>query len=219
MSELVLEVRLAQALDDVFAAFDDPFRLRRWFGAPPGSYRTGGDGTLAPGEPFRVNLVDAQGAPFALVIRILSIVPSQGFEMEMAWEGGGLTQEVTRASITLRPSDGGTQIHIRQGPFSSPERVEEHRAYWENSLGRLARVASGEAVPCFEEFWEESRGFDDPLGFAAYTVLAGMREAGAPPEVIAQVEEALYAHLPRVSEDTAGVLTAVLRARLKEAAS
>jgi hypothetical protein len=54
---------------------------------------------------------------------------------------------------------------------------------------------------------------------AAYTVLAGMREAGAPPEVIAQVEEALYAHLPRVTDDTTAVLAAVLRARLKEMAS
>jgi uncharacterized protein YndB with AHSA1/START domain len=219
MSELMLEVLLAQSLDEVFAAFDDPFRLRRWFGAPPGSYRTGGDGTMVPGETFRTNLVDAQGVPFAQVSRILSVVPGQGFEMEMAWEKGGLGREMTRASITLRASDGGTQIHIRQGPFSSPELVDAHRAYWEHCLARLARVASGEAVPCFEEFWEESLGFDEPLGMAAYTVLAGMREAGAPPEVIAQVEEALYAHLGRVADDTTAVLAAVLRARLKEVAS
>jgi uncharacterized protein YndB with AHSA1/START domain len=219
MSELMLEVQLAQSLDDVFAAFDDPFRLRRWFGAPPGSYRTGGDGSMAPGEPFRVNLVDAEGAPFAQVSRILSVTPGQGFEMEMAWEGGNLGREATRVSITLRASGEGTQVHIRQGPFPSPEVLEAHRAYWEHCLARLARVASGESVPCFEEVWEESLGFDEPLGMAAYTVLAGMREAGAPPEVIAQVEEALYAHLGRVADDTTAVLAAVLRARLKEVAS
>jgi len=219
MSELLLEVRVAQALDNVFAAFDDPFRLRRWFGAPPGSYRTGGDGTMAPDEPFQVNLVDAQGVPFALVCRILSVVPGEGFEMEMAWKGGSLGREATRASITLRAIEGGTQIHIRQGPFSSPELLDANWAYWEHCLARLARVASGEAVPCFEEFWEESLGFDEPLGMAAYTVLAGMREAGAPPEVIAQVEDALYTHLTRVADDTTDVLAAVLRARLKEAAS
>jgi uncharacterized protein YndB with AHSA1/START domain len=219
MSELMLEVQLAQPLDDVFGAFDDPFRLRRWFGAPPGSHRTGGDGTMAPGETFRVNLVDTQGLPYAQACRILSVVPGQGFEMEMAWEGGDLGREPTRASITLRASEGGTQVHIRQGPFSNPDVLDAHRAYWEHCLARLGRIASGEAVPCYEEFWEESLGFDEPLGMAAYTVLAGMREAGAPPEVIAQVEQALYAHLPRVADDTTGVLAAVLRARLKESAS
>jgi len=219
MSELVLEIQLAQSLNDVMAAFDDPFRLRRWFVGPPGSYRTGGDGTLVPGEPFRVELIDAEGQAFAQVSRLLSVVPGEGFEMEMAWQGGGMGRETTRAAITLRASKGGTRIHIRQGPFSSSEAQEAHRAYWEHCLARLARVASGEAVPCFEEFREESVGFDEPLGMAAYTVLAGMREAGAPPEVIAQVEEALYAHLPRVTDDTTAALAAVLRARLKEMAS
>jgi hypothetical protein len=71
-------------------------------------------------------------------------------------------------------------------------------------------------VPCFEEFWEESRGFIEPLGIAAYTVLAGLREAGAASEVISQLEETLYAWLPRVPEETAAVLGAVLRARLKD---
>jgi uncharacterized protein YndB with AHSA1/START domain len=219
MSELVLEVQLAQSLDEVMAAFDDPFRMRRWFVGPPGSYRTGGDGTMALGEPFRINLVDAEGKAFAQVSRILSVVPDQGFEMEMAWQGGGMGRETTRAAITLRAHEGGTRIHIRQGPFSNPSLLDAHRAYWEHCLARLARVASGEAVPSFEEFWEESLGFDEPLGLAAYTVLAGMREAGAPPEVIAQVEEALYAHLPRVTDDTTAVLAAVLRSRLKDVAS
>lgn len=124
--------------------------------------------------------------------------------------------EKTLATLSLRPEEGGTWIEVRQGPFSSPELMEAHRAYWQASLGRLARVTAGEAVPCFEEFWEESRGFIEPLGIAAHTVLAGLREAGAPPEVISQLEETLYAWLPRVPEETAAVLGAVLRARLKD---
>ena len=70
-------------------------------------------------------------------------------------------------------------------------------------------------MPCFEECWEESSGFVEPLGMAAYTVLAGVREAGASPETLAQLEETLYTHLARLPEETARVLGAVLRERLK----
>ncbi len=219
MSELAMEVWVPQALEEVFTAFSDSFQLRRWYGAPPGCHRTGADGNVAPGESFRVELINAKGAPFAQLGRILSVDPGEGLVMEMAWEGGNLGREATRAVIALRPVDGGTRLEVRQGPFSSHEVLEAHRAYWKANLGRLARVAAGEAVPCFEEFWEESLGFVEPLGVAAYAVLAGLREAGAPPEALAQLEETLYSHLTRLPEETAGVLGAVLRARLNDASS
>jgi uncharacterized protein YndB with AHSA1/START domain len=219
MSELATEVFVPRTPVEVFTAFEDAFSLRRWYGAPPGCHRTGSDGSVAPGESFRVELVDAQGAPFAQVGRILEVDPGHGLELEMAWEGGTLGQETTRASIFLRPVDGGTRVEVRQGPFSCPAGLDAHRDYWQANLGRLARVATGEPVPCFEEFWDESLGFVEPLGMAAYTVLAGLREAGAAPEVIAQVEETLYAHLARLPEETAEALGAVLRERLRDASS
>jgi uncharacterized protein YndB with AHSA1/START domain len=219
MSELTMEVWLAQDPEAVFSAFGDPARLRRWYGAPPGGHRTGATGDVASGEPFRVDMIDAAGAPFAQHGRIVQVTPGEGLELEMAWEGGNLGGETTRAAIALHPADGGTRVRIRQGPFSSREALEAHRAWWDTCLKRLVPVAAGEALPCFEEFWEESRGFVGPLGVAAYTVLAGMREAGAPAEAIAQVEETLYTHLARLPPETAEVLGAVLRSRVKDAAS
>ncbi|HSP81273.1 MAG TPA: SRPBCC domain-containing protein [Myxococcaceae bacterium] len=214
MSELAMEKWVAQNPKQVFKAIEDPSQVRRWYGAPSGGVRLGEEGGEEVGEPFRVNLLDAKGAPFAQTGRILAVYPGEGISMELAWDGGNLGSETTRVSILLRPADGGTRIEVRQGPFSSPEIQEAHRAYWEANLGRLARVVSGEAVPCFEEFWEESSGFVEPLGMAAYTVLVGMREAGAAPELLAQLEETLYAHLARLPEETANALGAVLRARL-----
>lgn len=215
MSELMMDVWVARPPLDVFEAIKDPFQLRRWYGAPPGAVRLGETGGENVGEPFRVNLLDEHGVPFAQVGRVLEVHPGEGVVLELAWEGGNLGHETTRASLMLRAQDDGTRIELRQGPFASPETLEANRAYWEACLGRLVRVASGEAVPCFEECWEESSGFVEPLGFAAYTVLAGMREAGAPPETLAQVEEALYTHLARLPEETARVLGAVLHERLK----
>jgi uncharacterized protein YndB with AHSA1/START domain len=217
MSALEMERWVAQSPKQVFKAIEDPSQLRRWYGAPPGGVRLGEEGGEEEGEPFRVNLLDAKGAPFAQTGRILAVSPDEGLLMELAWDGGDLGRETTRVSLLLRPADGGTRIELHQGPFSSPESKEAHRAYWEANLGRLARVASGEAVSCFEEFWEESSGFVEPLGMAAYTVLVGMREAGAAPELLAQLEETIYAHLSRLPEETANVLGAVLRARLNGA--
>jgi uncharacterized protein YndB with AHSA1/START domain len=215
MSELTMEWWVAQPQERVFEAFQDPFQQRRWYGAPPGGLRLGEEGDTDVGELFRVNLLDAKGMPLAQLCRVLEVFPGQGLVLELAWEGGGHGRETTRASLTLHPAEGGTRIEVRQGPFSSREVEEAHRAWWEANLERLTRVVAGEALPCFEEFWEESSGFVEPLGMAAYAVLAGMREAGAPPELISQVEETLYTHLARLPEESAKVLGAVLRARLQ----
>ena len=172
MSELAMDVFVARPPSAVFEAIKEPFLLRRWYGAPPGAMRLGETGGEPVGEPFRVSLLDEHGAPFAQRGCVIEVLEDEGVVLEMAWEGGGiLAHDTTRASIMLRAQDGGTRIEVRQGPFSSPESHEAHRAYWETCLGKLVRVTSGEAVPCFEECWEESSGFVEPLGMAAYTVL------------------------------------------------
>jgi uncharacterized protein YndB with AHSA1/START domain len=217
MNELAMDLWVPKAPEELFRlAFDDGLRMRRWYGAPPGCFRTGGEVASGPGDTFRVDLLDAEGTPFTQEGRLLEVDEGRGLMFDMRWMGGKLAGEKTLATISLHPADGGTRIEVRQGPFSSPERMEAHRSYWQANLERLARVTAGEAVPCFEEFWEESRGFIEPLGIAAYTVLAGLREAGTAPEVLSQIEETLYTQLPRLPEEIAAVLGAVLRARLKD---
>jgi uncharacterized protein YndB with AHSA1/START domain len=217
MSELAMEWRVNRSPKQVFAAIADPFLMRRWYGAPPGGMRLGEEGDERDETLFRVNVLDEQGAPLVQTGRVLEVGTDRGLQLELTWDGGAYGRETTRVTLILHPADAGdaTRIELRQGPFSSPEIQEAYRAYWEANVGRLLRVVTGEAVPCFEEFWEESSGFVEPLGMAAHAVLAGMREAGAPPETLAQVEETLYTHLARLPEETARVLGAVLRERLK----
>ncbi len=217
MSELAMEWRVDRSPKQVFEAIADPFQMRRWYGAPPGGMRLGEEGDEADETLFRVNVLDEKGAPLVQTGRVLEVGTDRGFQMELTWDGGDYGRETTRVTLILHTAEAGagTRIELRQGPFSSPEVQEAYRAYWEANVGRLLRVVSGEAVPCFEEFWEESSGFVDPLGMAAHAVLAGMREAGAAPETLAQLEETLYTHLTRLPEETARVLGAVLRERLK----
>jgi uncharacterized protein YndB with AHSA1/START domain len=215
MSELTVEVRVGPPPGEVFGAIEDSVLLRRWFGAPPGGYRLVAEGDATPGEAFRVQLLDAQGTPFAQVGRVLEVMPGEGLVLEMGWEGGPLAGETTRATLKLHAHEGGTRVEVRQGPFQSQEALVAHQGYWEACLGRLARVVAGEAVPCLEEFWDEAEGYTGPLGVAAYAVLAGLREAGAPAEDIARVEELLYTHLPRLSEETAEILSTLVNARVR----
>jgi uncharacterized protein YndB with AHSA1/START domain len=217
MSELAMEWRVDRSPKQVFEVIADPFQMRRWYGAPPGGMRLGEEGEEEDETLFRVNVLDEQGAPLVQTCRVLEVGTDRGFQLELTWDGGAYGRETTRVILLLHTAEAGdgTRIELRQGPFLSPEVQEAHRAYWEANVRRLIRVVSGEAVPCFEEFWEESSGFVDPLGMAAHAILAGLREAGAAPETLAQVEETLYTHLTRLPEETAQVLGAVLRERLK----
>ncbi|MFB1483173.1 SRPBCC domain-containing protein [Corallococcus sp. RDP092CA] len=219
MSDLTLEWRLPAPPDAVFPALSEPALIRRWFGAPPGCHRTHAPDPGALGQPYRVGLRDAAGRAFAQVGCIVEVAPGRFLALEMDWEGGPVPAGRTRAELTFHATDGGTRLELRQGPFADDAARDAHRAYWEACLGRLSRVVAGEAVPCFEEFWEESRGYVGPLAVAAYAVLAGLREAGAPRETVAQVEDVLYTHLSRLREDTAAVLGAVLQSRVEGDAS
>lgn len=215
MSELAIDVWLPQTPDEVFACFEDVYGLRRWYGPPPGCLRSGEDLVLVPGEPFRIELIDGEGGSFAQEAQVLAWEPNRGLTIEMRWTGGGLPAEPSRAVIQMSASKGGTRLEIRQGPLSDRKAVEAMRACWQDNLAKLQRVAAGEAVPCFEEFRDEAKGFVDPLGLAAYAVLAGLRESGAGSEAVDAVEETLYSHLPRLSEELAEILGTVLRERIR----
>jgi uncharacterized protein YndB with AHSA1/START domain len=215
MSELKMEWWVDRSPHQVYEAFADPFQMRRWYGAPPGGMRLGEEGDEADEAVFRVNVLDAKGARRVQTGRVLQVRTDESFLVQLTWDGGDYGHETTALSFSLHGDKGGTRIELTQGPFSSPEFQEAHRTYWEANLERLLRVVSGEAVPCFEEFWEESSGYGEPLGVAVHAVLAGMREAGAAPELLTQLEDTLYTHLTRLPEETARVLGAVLRERLK----
>lgn len=215
MNALSLDVWLPHPPERLAVCFDDAFLLRRWYGAPPGAHRVYSSSPRDSDEDFTLQLVDDHGLTFLQHGRILERTEER-LVLEMHWSGGELEGASSQATLTLHPTDGGTRIRVEQGPFSHPEQREGHRAYWEYCLGRLARVAGGEAVPCFEEFMEESKGFREPLGVAAYTVLAGLRESGMAPEALARLEETLYEHLGRLPPETARVLVAVLRARVTD---
>lgn len=219
MSELTIASWLAQSPEEVFRAFDDVYRLRRWYGAPPACHRTGGDLVLVPGESFRIELIDARGTPLAQIAQVVEQEPGRRLTIEMRWEGGELPQHPTRATIALAPADGGTRLEIRHASFADREQLEAQRAYWQANLAKLERVAAGEAVPCFEEFRDEAKGYVGPLGVAAYAVLAGLREAGAAADAIDEVERILESHLVRLSDETAAILGTVLRERLADRSS
>lgn len=210
----LMEHRLAHPPEAVFAACSEPELARRWWGAPPGYRRVGTAGTLAPGAKFRMDIRGPGGERVVLIGQLRDVVPGRALTMATRWSGGPLDGRTTTLTLTFEPDGAGTRLALRQGPFDDPRLLEGHRAYWAHTFARLERVLAGEVIPCFEELRDESRAFQDPLGVAAYAVLAGLRGAGAPAEAIAAVEATLYAHLPDLPEETCDLLADVLRARL-----
>ncbi len=214
MNELVLAHHFAHPLAEVFQACTEPEQARRWWGAPPGYRRVGTTGTLAPGAKFRMDIRGATGERVVLIGQLREVTQDRSLTVATRWSGGPLDGRTTTVVLTFAAEGAGTRLDLRHGPFDEDRLLEGHRAYWQHAFGRLARVLAGETLPCFEELLEESRAFQDPLGVAAYAVLAGLRAAGAPAETIAQVEATLYTHLAALSAEPYGMLADVLRARL-----
>lgn len=211
---LLLERSFPHPLPRVFAACAEPGEARRWWGAPAGWRRVGAEGELAPGARFRMQVRGPAGERGVLVGTLREITPPVSLAIALRWSGGPLDGRATVVVLTFRAEEGGTALALRQGPFDDEPTRAAHRAFWEAGLDRLARLLAGEPTPCFEDLLDESRAFRDPLGVAAYAVLAGLRGAGAPGETIDAVERALYAHLPDLPPDAHGMLADVLRARL-----
>jgi uncharacterized protein YndB with AHSA1/START domain len=214
VSDLVYERDLPHPPEALFAALADPHAARRWYGAPPGCHRTGIAGAFAPGSQYRMDVMGPGGERFSQVGALVGMVPGRQVTVATRWDGGPLAGAQTQATMAFAPIPGGTRVTVTEGPLPEADRRDGHRAYWAACLDRLGRLLDGAGASCIEDFETEASAYPDPLGLAAYVVLAGMREAGAPAEAIADVEERLYTHLGALDDETAGLLGSVLRKRL-----
>ncbi|MCB9553250.1 MAG: DUF2007 domain-containing protein [bacterium] len=68
----------------------------------------------------------------------------------------------------------------------------------------------------FDDTLAAARKMESDLGAAAFVMLAALEAGGADPDTLARVRESFDAWLPRVGEDDARTLAAVLEARLAE---
>jgi uncharacterized protein YndB with AHSA1/START domain len=143
-------VRLTRTLPappgEVYRAFLDPDRLRRWFG--PADVRVlDVEVDPRPGGTHRTALTGPDGTRGVIVCRLRELVPDERIVMTWSWvaDGGTYGPQESLLTIELRPAAPGstelTLIHsgLNGFPDEDPGGI---RLAWEQAMAKLARLTS-----------------------------------------------------------------------------
>jgi uncharacterized protein YndB with AHSA1/START domain len=144
VDELALELSgvVEAAPARVYAAMTDPEQVAAWWGP---------DGFTCPevildvrvGGAFRIAMQPPEGEVFHLVGEYVALDPPSRIAYTFRWVPPAPDDRETVARLHLVARGSDTVVRVTQGPFSTPERLELHRAGWSDTLARLARhVAS-----------------------------------------------------------------------------
>ncbi|MDB5101016.1 MAG: activator of hsp90 ATPase 1 family protein [Cyanobacteria bacterium RYN_339] len=212
MTDLSIAFSLPDTPAAAFEALTNPLVLRCWYGAPPGYHRVALGGAFGLGKSLTMTSKNGLGEQVVHTLTVQALGPAEHAVLDLAWDGGPLANATATLSFTADAA--GTQVTVHQGPFATEADADAAAAFWRASFGRLARVLAGQTLSPREELANEIKAFHDPLGVAAYGVLVGLREAGAPPEAIASVEDTLYKHLAELPAETGDMIDGLMRARL-----
>ncbi len=156
-------------VDATFELITQPERLRRWQTvAARVDLRAGGD--------YRWTVVPGHSASGTFV----EVVPGKRVVFTWGWEEGSeLLPGESTVTVTLRPTDGGTEVRLVHEGLTSAQEVS-HAEGWNHYLDRLVRAgASGDAGP---DDWAAAPDRIDELSSAEATlavvqhVLRGMTD-------------------------------------------
>jgi uncharacterized protein YndB with AHSA1/START domain len=138
-SQLELTAVLPAPPERIFAAMVSPEQLSRWWG--PRGFTTP-EVALDPaaGGRYRITMQPPDGEAFHVAGEFLEVDPPRRLSYTFRYEEPAPDDRETTVVLTLRAVDGGTQISLSQGPFTTAERRELHRSGWTESLERLAAL-------------------------------------------------------------------------------
>lgn len=125
-------VMLPVTPDEAFALVTDPERLRRWHTISARvDLRVGGD--------YRWTIVPGHTA----VGTFQEIEPGKRVVFGWGWDDQeDFPADTSTVTITLTPTDAGTELTLSHTGFLSEEQAASHAEGWNHYLGRLERVAT-----------------------------------------------------------------------------
>jgi uncharacterized protein YndB with AHSA1/START domain len=133
----VLSVSPAQA----FELLTDPVEIPKWWG-PRGFSTPEIELDLRVGRTYRFTMQPPEGDAFHLTGEFTTIDPGSRLAYTFVWEEPAPDDVATLVALTLHPvDDGGTEVVLHQGPFTTEERLELHRAGWSDGFERLTALA------------------------------------------------------------------------------
>jgi uncharacterized protein YndB with AHSA1/START domain len=144
--ELTLEMqrRLPAAPSVVFAALSQPSELAKWFG-PRGFTIPSVEFEPRRGETYRIEMQPPEGEPFYLSGEFREVDPPARLVYTFVWEDPDPDDVETLVGLSLRDSDGSTEIFFTQGTFKTEARLALHRDGWTDSFDKLEQLLSAPA--------------------------------------------------------------------------
>ncbi|MDP9209698.1 MAG: SRPBCC domain-containing protein [Actinomycetota bacterium] len=148
-------VRLTRTIqappEEVYRAWTEPDRLRRWFG-PDGFEVLEVELEARPGGRYRTAVTGPGGLRGSFEGEFRELVPGQRIVATWSWVAdpavAGAEPEVSLLTVTLAEAAQGTTeltlVHDRVGPAEDPREVEQG---WEEALGKLASASAGRPSP------------------------------------------------------------------------
>ncbi|MFC7546998.1 SRPBCC domain-containing protein [Plantactinospora sp. GCM10030261] len=130
MSELRVTRHLPAPKERVWAAWTDPALLAAWFW--PQRFATTASVDPRVGGAYRI---EGPGGGISVGGGYRSVDPPQRLEFDWRFDGDA---ERTRVTVTLSPTDGGTDLAITHTGFSDDADRDNNVLGWQSCLDRLA---------------------------------------------------------------------------------
>jgi len=141
--ELTLEMKrvLPAAPAVVFAAFNDPRELAKWWG--PRGFRIPSL-MFQPrvGQSYRIEMQPPEGDPFFLTGVFREVEPPSRLGFTFVWEDPDPDDAEMAVTVSFRDLGEATEVAFAQGPFKTEARRALHRDGWTDSLDKLERLLS-----------------------------------------------------------------------------
>jgi uncharacterized protein YndB with AHSA1/START domain len=132
---------LPAPVQDVFAAFTEPARLRAWWG-PQGFSVPSVEFEPRVGESYRIEMQPPEGEAFHLSGVFREVDPLSRLAFTFNWEPPDADDVETVVALSFSDAGGSTEVALSQGAFRTVERRDLHRDGWTDSFDKLEAILS-----------------------------------------------------------------------------
>jgi uncharacterized protein YndB with AHSA1/START domain len=140
---LELTRALPASRERVFRALAQPDDLASWWG-PRGFTTPDIELDLRVGGRYRFTMQPPDGDRFHLSGEFLEVDPPARLAYTFRWDEPAPDDRETVVSLSLDVAGEATELALRQGEFTTEERLALHRGGWTDSLDKLtALLAAG----------------------------------------------------------------------------
>ena len=138
--QLALRESFAAPAEALYGLMTDPAQLVRWWG-PQGFSTSVSQFDPDVARTYRLTMQPPDGEAFHLSGEFLEVDRPRRLAYTFRWEEPDPDDRDTVVVLTFDAVDGGTEVVLSQGPFTTDERLLLHRNGWTESFGKLRALA------------------------------------------------------------------------------